>query len=71
MSKKEYASRIDKPTVFTTSKGARFVRPFDILRSESGRATIDRLAKEDSECRSTEKTGDPRSNGVRRGGTDT
>lgn len=40
MSESKYNSRIEKPVVHTTSKGGRYVRPFDILRSETGRAVI-------------------------------
>ncbi len=49
MRENKYASRISKPTVYTTSKGGRYVHPFDILRSESGRAVIDRLADDNLE----------------------
>jgi hypothetical protein len=55
----KYASRIDKPTVYTTSKGARYVRPFDILRSESGRAVINRLAEDELGNTSSEKKSYP------------
>lgn len=55
----KYVSRIDKPTIYTTSKGARYVRPFDILRSESGRAVIDRLAEDELEHISSEKKSYP------------
>lgn len=48
--KNKYTSRIEKPTIYTTSKGGRYVRPFDILRSEQGRATINRFAEDDAEC---------------------
>lgn len=45
MVKTNYEAQIKKPTVHTTSKGVRFVRPFDIIRSEQGRAVITRLSK--------------------------
>jgi hypothetical protein len=49
MREKKYDSHIPKAIVYTTSKGGRYVRPFDILRSESGRDVINRFAEDDSE----------------------
>lgn len=39
--RKDYA-RSASPSINTTRSGSRYVRPFDILRSESGRAIIQR-----------------------------
>lgn len=47
MPAKKYISRIDKPVVHITASGAMYVRPFDIIRSESGRAIIHRHAAEE------------------------
>ena len=38
---KKYA-RISSPHIYTTKNGSRYVRPFDILRSDAGRAIIER-----------------------------
>lgn len=70
MTQKKYVSRIDKPTVYTTSKGGRIVRPFDILRSKTGRAAIDRLAKIEVESASTEKKIEVISESRQPGGSD-
>lgn len=35
---------ISSPPIYTTRNGGRYVRPFDILRSDAGRATIERYA---------------------------
>ena len=40
MSKRRYEKKTAYPVVNTTRNGGRFVRPFDILRSESGIAVI-------------------------------
>jgi hypothetical protein len=40
----KYNSRIDKPTIHTTSKGSSYVTPFDVLRSTAGRELIKRHA---------------------------
>ena len=48
MSEKKYNSHIDKPEVHITASGAMFVRPFDIIRSKSGRAVIHRHASEEA-----------------------
>ena len=45
MSEKEFKARIDKPVVHTTSKGASYVVPFDVVRSARGRAVISSHAK--------------------------
>ncbi len=55
MRENKYASRIEKPKIYTTSKGGRYVHPFDILRSESGRAVIDRLANDNLEGSPSDK----------------
>ncbi|MCU1438990.1 MAG: hypothetical protein JWP66_2077 [Naasia sp.] len=48
MPRKEYNSRISRAPVYTTARGGRFVRPFDIIRSESGRAIIESHSKDTS-----------------------
>ena len=40
MAKAKYVSRIGKASVRTTSNGGRYVRPFDVIRSDSGRAAV-------------------------------
>ncbi len=48
MSEKKYDSHIDKPVVHITASGAMYVRPFDIIRSKSGREVIHRHVSEEA-----------------------
>lgn len=44
MAKKQYNAHIAKAPVYTTSRGGRIVKAFDIVRSDAGRAIIHRLS---------------------------
>lgn len=60
MSERRYEKKTAYPVVNTTRNGGRFVRPFDILRSESGIAVIREHAHKsvDSKERSDSKVAD-------------